>query len=201
MHHYRLHLRENSLCNTRALQQFEFLCDPSQTHFHSFGFKCKHNAVFQSGQGECASSCFLWFSREPIHLLLSSFQNIMVFTLLLIPNKVGKEDTSFYRSAVNNSPESFVDVDVETFEIQTSISYGRSHSGADWTLWRATLWWKQNCSQQKGSWHRACPCLLQEVEGRIASSVWGILGGSVCQGVVDQEWENMDRMPQDCEAC
>lgn len=44
-------------------------------------------------------------------------------------------------------------------------------------------------------------CLLQEVEGRIESSFWGILYGSVCQGVVDQEWENMDLMSQDCDAC
>lgn len=180
MHHYIFHLCENSFCNTRALQQFEFLCDPSQTWFQNVSVKLRP-AVFQSGQGECDSSCCLWSSRELLRLLLSTFQNMMLFTLLLISNKVGK--------------------DAETFEIQTPIFYGRSRSGAGWTLWRATLWWKQNCSQQKGSWHRACPCLLQDVEGRIESSVWGILGGSVCQGVVDQEWENMDLMPQDCDSC
>lgn len=67
-------------------------------------------------------------------------------------------------------------------------------------LWR-TLWWKQNCSHQKRSWHTARPFLLLVVEGRAKSSVWGILCGSVCQDVVDQGWENMDLSSQDYDSC
>lgn len=42
----------------------------------------------------------------------------MLFSLLLISNKIGKEDTSFCSTAVNNSHEIFVDMDAEKPEIQ-----------------------------------------------------------------------------------
>lgn len=114
----------------------------------------------------------------------------------------GQEDSSSCSTTVNLWPETFVDLDAEKHETWTLSPYF-------WwwelfllqaELWR-TLWWKQNCSHQKGSWHTARPCLLLVVEGRAESSIWGILCGSVCQGVVDQGWENMNLASQDYDSC
>lgn len=127
---------------------------------------------------------------------------MMLYSLSFPSNEEGHEDTSFCSTTVNLWPETFVDLDAEKHETWTLSPYfwWRGLFLLQAELWR-TLWWKQNCSHHKGSWHTARPCLLLVVEGRAKSSVWGILCGSVCQGVVDQGWENMDLASQDYDSC